>query len=136
MCPSRAPCIPEFADGPDGVGPAAADPIDRQHHQGAAADQAAVEPTSPAVPGAGGVGDADVPVDVVPLTPDLRSRISWLKGYIPATPSLQVAAGPDVSEEGHAAISRLIRSCHNRKMMPAGVGIKRGVPPPRVSLIC
>ena len=40
---------------------------------------------------------------------------------------LQVAAGPDVAEEGHAAMLCFIRTCLNRKMMPARGANQTGV---------
>ena len=39
---------------------------------------------------------------------------------------LQVAAGPDVAEAGHASMLRFIRTGRNRKVTPAGCAEQRG----------
>ena len=97
--PDLQPPVTKVADAPDGVRPAAAD---GHHHQGVAAGEAAVEPVPVlALVRPGGSGDADVPVTSPRWTPASRSRSFWLKGSIPDTPSLQVAAGPDLAENGH-----------------------------------
>ena len=84
------PQVPQLADAPDGVGPAATDAVDGHHHQGVAASQAAGEPVpAAALLGAGGTGGADVAVDVVPrraCTPDTWSISPEPSGNSP-TPS-------------------------------------------------
>ena len=67
---------------------------------------------------AGGPGDADVSVDVVPLDAGLSEPEFLAEGVHSGDALLQVAAGPDVSEEGHAARLRFIRTCRNTKMTP------------------
>ena len=50
---------------------------------------------------AGGSGDAEVPVDVVPLDAGFTEPEFLAEGVHSGHALLQVAAGPDVSEEGH-----------------------------------
>ena len=80
---------------------------------------------------AGSPGDADVPVDVVPLEPASRSRNSWLKGSIPATPSWRwrlVRMYPKrVMRPGYV----LSAPAATRKYHPSGVRNNRGFPPLR-----
>ena len=64
-------------------------------------------------------GDADVTADVVSLDAGLAEPKFLAKGVHSSHALLQVPPGPDVSEEGHAAILRFIRTCRNTKMTPA-----------------
>ena len=68
---------------------------------------------------AGGAGDADVPVDVVPLDAGFAEPKFLAEGVHAGHAFLQVAAGPDVAEEGHASRLRFIRTGRNREMTPA-----------------
>ena len=52
-----------------------------------------------------------------------------MKGPHSGDAFLQVAAGPDVSEDGHAAMLCFIRTCRNRKTTPVGGRNKRGFSP-------
>ena len=68
----------------------------------------------------GGSGDTDVPVDVVPLNAGLAETEFLAEGVHPSHAILQVAAGPDVSEEGHSVRLRFIRTYRNTEMTPGG----------------
>ena len=67
---------------------------------------------------AGGPGDTDVPVDVVPLDAGLSEPEFLAEGVHSGHALLQAAAGPDISEEGHAARLRFIRTGRNTEMTP------------------
>ena len=54
-----------------------------------------------------------------------------MKGPHSGDAFLQVAAGPDVSEDGHAAMLCFIRTCRNRKTTPVGGRNKQGFSPLR-----
>ena len=71
-----------------------------------------------ALVGAGGAGDADVPVDVVPLDAGFAEPKFLAEGVHAGHALLQVSAGPDVAEAGHAAMLRFIRTGRNRKKTP------------------
>ena len=64
----------------------------------------------------GGSGDTDVPVDVVPLDAGLSEPELLAEGIHSSHALLRVAAGPDVSEKGHAAILCFILTCRNPEM--------------------
>ena len=104
----------------EGVQPPPSDPVDADHHQGIAPGEAPVQ-AAPAVAqvGAGGAGDADVPVDVVPPDAGFAEPEFLAEGVHAGDALLQVPAGPDVAEEGHASMLRFIRTGRNRKMTPA-----------------
>ena len=72
-----------------------------------------------ALVGAGGAGDADVPVDVVPLDAGLAEPQFLAEGVHAGHAFLQVSAGPNVAEAGHAVMLRFIRTGRNRKKTPA-----------------
>ena len=76
---------------------------------------------------AGGPGDADVPVDVVPLDAGFSEPEFLAEGIHPGHALLEVAAGPDVSEEGHAVRLRFIRTSRNTKMSPVRGAEQSGV---------
>ena len=76
---------------------------------------------------AGGPGDADAPVDVVPLDAGLAKPELLAEGVHTGDSLLEVAAGPDVSEEGHAVMLRFIRTGHNTKMTPGEYAEQSGV---------
>ena len=78
---------------------------------------------------AGGPGDADVPVDVVPLYAGLAEPEILAEGIRYGDAFTWVAAGPDVAEEGLAAMLRFIRTRRNREMTPVRVRNKRGFSP-------
>ena len=67
---------------------------------------------------AGGPGDTNVPVDVVPLDAGLAEPEFLAEGVHSGHALLQVAAGPDISEEGHAVRLRFIRTGRNTEMTP------------------
>ena len=69
---------------------------------------------------AGGPGYADVALDVVPLDAGLAEPEFLAEGVHSGHALLQVTAGPDVSEEGHAVMLRFIPTGHNTKMTPVG----------------
>ena len=73
---------------------------------------------------AGGPGDADVALDVVPLDAGLAEPEFLAEGVHSGHALLQVTAGPDVSEEGHAVMLRFIPTGHNTKMTPVGYAEK------------
>ena len=77
--------------------------------------------------GAGSAGDADVPVDVVPLDAGLAEPQFLAEGVHSGDAFLQVPAGPDVAEAGHASMLRFIRTIGNRKMTPAQGAEQTGV---------
>ena len=79
---------------------------------------------------AGGPGDADVALDVVPLDAGLAEPEFLAEGVHSGHALLQVTAGPNVSEEGHAVMLRFIPTGHNTKMTPVGYAEKCGFPPP------
>ena len=72
-----------------------------------------------ALVGAGGSGDANVPVDVVPPDAGLAEPEFLAEGVHAGDALLQVPAGPDVAEAGHASMLRFIRTGRNRKKTPA-----------------
>ena len=116
-----SPPGPQGDDALEGVQPPAADPVDADHHQGIAAGEAPVQAApAAALVRAGGSGDADVPVDVVPLDAGLAEPQLLAEGVHSGDTLLQMTAGPDVAEEGHAGMLRFIRTCRNTEMTPAG----------------
>ena len=72
-----------------------------------------------ALVGAGGSGDANVPVDVVPLDAGFTEPEFLAEGVHAGDAFLPVPAGPDVAEAGHASMLRFIRTSRNREMTPA-----------------
>ena len=92
---------PQGDDALKGVQPPPADLVDADRNQGIASGEAPVQ-AAPAVAQvrAGGPGDADVPVDVVPLDAGLAEPEILAEGVHSSHALLQIAAGPDVSEEG------------------------------------
>ena len=75
----------------------------------------------------GGPGDADVPVHILPLDADLAKPEILAEGAHASHALLQVAAGPDVSEEGHGVRLRFIRTCRNTEMTLSGHVEQSGV---------
>ena len=109
---------PQGDDALKGVQPPSSDPVDADHNQDIASGKVPVQ----AVPAlalvrAGGSGDADVSVDVIPLDAGL-SEPEFLAEWVHSSHALLEVAGPDVSEEGHAARLRFIRTGRNTEMTP------------------
>ena len=101
------------------VQPPPADPVDADDNQGIASGKAPVQAVPAVVLArAGGSGDTDVPVDVVPLNAGLAEPEFLAEGVHSSHALLEVAAGPDVSEEGHSVRLRFIRTNRNTKMTP------------------
>ena len=75
---------------------------------------------------AGGPGDTDVPIDVVALDAGLAEPESLAEGIHTGDSLLQLVAGPDVSEEGHAVRLRFIRTGRNTKITPGGCAEQSG----------
>ena len=62
-------------------------------------------------------------------TPDFAEPEFLAEGVHTGHALLQVPAGPDVAEDGHASMLRFIRTGRNRKMTPARGAEQRGFHP-------
>ena len=119
---------PQGDDALESVQPPPADPVDADHNQDTASGKAPVQAVpAVALVRSGGPGDTDVPVDVVPLNAGLAEPEFLAEGVHPGHALLEVAAGPDVSEEGHAVRLRFIRTGRNTKMTLGGHAEQSGV---------
>ena len=119
--PYLHPPGPQGDDALECVQPPPADPVDADDNQGIASGEAPVQAVpAVALVRAGGSGDTDVPVDVVPLNAGLAEPEFLAEGVHAGDALLEVAAGPDVSEEGHAVRLRFIRTGRNTKMTLGG----------------
>ena len=67
------------------------------------------------------------PVHILPLDAGLAEPELLAKGVHASHTLLQVAAGPDVSDEGHAVRLRFIRTGRNTEMTPVGGAEQSGV---------
>ena len=86
---------PQGNDALEGVQPPPSDPVDADHNQGIASGKAPVQAVpAVALVRAGGPGDTDVPVDVVPLDAGLAEPEFLAEGVHSGHALLQVAAGP------------------------------------------
>ena len=125
--PDPHPPGPQGDDALKGVQPPPADPVDADHNQDIASGETPVQAVpAVALVRAGGPGDADVPVDVVPLDAGFAKPELLTEGVHPGHALLQVATGPDVSEEGYAVRLRFIRTIRNTKMTPTGCADQPG----------
>ena len=73
----------------------------------------------PAMPSVGtsSAGDPDVADNMVPLDSGLTEAELLAEGVHSSHAFLELAAGPDVAEEGHGIMLRFIRTWRNTKMV-------------------
>ena len=99
--------------------------VDAGHDHGVPSGEAPIQAVpAVALVHASGSGDADVPVDVVPLDAGLAEPDLLAEGVPSSHALLQVAAGPDVSEGG---MLRFIRTIRNTEMTLSRAAEQTGV---------